>query len=160
MPGIGRQPPDQPGEVEHSGALGMDLLDRLGWLCDAFRAQSGIDCRLEVRDEHARLDPAAGAVLYRTVRELFVLCRRARTRRIVVASELRDDGSVAFHVKCGPKRANTGTSSVEGDVVALWDIDQRLREVDAYLELGDDAGVCPTVVFPQQLFGGRRGRRR
>jgi signal transduction histidine kinase len=159
MPGIVKGPrvaDRRPGGVAargetSDGSLPVDLLGRLGWLCDAFHAQSGIDCRLEARPEHAHLDPAAGDVLYRTLRELYVLYKRAQTRRIVVASELRDDGSVAFHVSFDSDGAQPRISPLECDAVALWDIDQRLREVGAYLELRNEPGICTTVVFPRQL---------
>ena len=134
-----------------NGALRLDLLARLDWLCDAFHAQSGIDCRLDARPEHARLDPVAGDVLYRTLRELYVLYKRAQTQRIVVASELREDGSVAFHVSFDSGGMQPRISPLECDAVALWDIDQRLREVGAYLELRNEPGICTSVVFPRQL---------
>jgi hypothetical protein len=130
--------------------LRMDWLERLDWLCDAFHCQSGIDCRLEVRAEHARLDLVSADVLHRTIRCLFVLYKRAQTRRIVITSELRDDGSVAFHVSFGSDTAERRVSPLESDSVALWDIDQRLREVGAYLEIRTEPGICTSVVFPRQ----------
>lgn len=133
-------------------SLRMDSLERLDWLCDAFYAQSGIDCRLEVGPEHARLDPVSADVLHRTIRQLFVLYKRAQTRRIVITSELRDDGSVAFHVTFGSEAAECRVSPVESDSVALWDIDQRLREVGAYLEIRTEPGICTSLVFPRQLI--------
>ena len=159
MPGNAKRPAtadQRPDEVAErggasNGSLRMDLLDRLGWLCDAFHVQSGIDCRLEARPEHAHLDPVAGDVLYRTLRELYVLYKRAQTRRIVVASELREDGSVAFHVSFDSEGTQPRISPLECDAVALWDIDQRLREVGAYLELSSEPGICTSVVFPRQL---------
>jgi signal transduction histidine kinase len=159
MPGIVKRPAmadRRLGEVgacgvASNGSLPVDLLARLGWLCDAFHAQSGIDCRLEARPEHAHLDPVAGDVLYRTLRELYVLYKRAQTRRIVVVSELREDGSVAFHVGFDLEGAQPRVSPLECDAVALWDIDQRLREVGAYLELRNEPGICTSVVFPRQL---------
>ena len=155
MPATANQPamPDHHPEVNgvSSSSLHGFSLDRLGWLCDAFRRQSGIECRLEIRAEHAYLDPAAAEVLYRTIRELFGLYKRAQTRRIVVASESREDGSVAFHVSFDLEGAAPRSSPLECDAVALWDIDQRLREVGAYLELRA-AGVCTSAVFPERLF--------
>ena len=79
-----------------------------------------------------------------------MLYKRAQTRRIVITSELRDDGSVAFHVSFG-SHAERRVSPVESNSVALWDIDQRLREVGAYLEIRTEPGVCTSVVFPRQL---------
>jgi signal transduction histidine kinase len=132
------------------GSLDSYSLERLDWLCDAFRRQSGIDCRLEVQAEHARLDAGAGDVLHRTIRALFVLYKRARTQRIVIASELREDRSVAFHVSFDSDAAAPRVSPLECDSVALWDIDQRLRSVGAYLELRTDSGICTSVVFPKR----------
>jgi signal transduction histidine kinase len=156
MPATANQPamPDQHPEVNgvSSSSLHGFSLDRLSWLCDAFRRQSGIHCRLEIRAEHVCLDPVAADVLYRTIRELFALYKRAQTRRIVVTSELREDGSVAFHVTFASEGAAPRVSPLERDAVALWDIDQRLREVGAYLELRTEAGVCTSAVFPEQLF--------
>jgi signal transduction histidine kinase len=130
----------------------MDTVDRLSWLCDHFRLQSGIDCRLDVRVAHTRLDPMALDVLYRAIRELLVLHKRAQTREILVASELRADGSVAFHVRDVGSDASGGrTPALELDSLALWDVDQRLREVGAYLEVTGELGLCASVVFPGQL---------
>ena len=157
MPGVKHpdmtdQRPDEATEYLHRSLEGLATVEvRLSWLCDAFRAQSGIDCRLEVSAEHARLDPAAGEVLYRTIRELFALYKRAQTRRILVTSEPREDGSVAFHVSLGTDAPEPRSSPLEGDAVALWDIDQRLREVGAYLELENEPSVCTSVVFPREL---------
>ena len=101
------------------------------------RAASTVGSRS--RPEHACLDPVAGDVLYRTIRELYVLYKRAQTRRIVVASELRDDGSVAFHVSFDSggaqpvSRRSSATPSRSGTSI------NALREVGAYLELRNGA---------------------
>ena len=126
-----------------------DPLDRLSLLSAAFSAQTGIDCRLDVRRERTRLDPVAADVLHRAIRELLLLHKRTLTRRIVVASELRADGSVAFHVRSVDAGAmGHHASALELDAVALWDVDQRLRDVGAYLEFRGHQ----SVVFPAQLF--------
>jgi signal transduction histidine kinase len=155
MPAIADEPVmPQGGPDQAAAASGSPLdsysLERLDWLCDAFRRQGGIDCRLEVQADHARLDARAGDVLHRTIRALFVLCKRARTRRIVIASELREDRSVAFHVTFNADAAAPRVSPLECDAVALWDIDQRLRSVGAYLELRTEPGMCTSVVFPER----------
>jgi signal transduction histidine kinase len=134
---------------------GAQPIDRLSGLCDAFRAQSGVDCRLDVRPEHARLEPAVADTLVRAVRELLALQKQARANRIVVASELREDGSVVFHVKdesCGSDVAAHAPSPLERDGVALWNIDRVLREVGAYLEIQAEPRACASVVFPGQLL--------
>jgi signal transduction histidine kinase len=159
MPATANQPAMQHQRSEVDGVSSSSphrfSLDRLGWLCDAFRRQSGVDCRLEIRAEHACLDSIAADVLYRTIREHFALYKRAQTRRIVVTSELREDGSVAFHVNFDSESAAPRLSPLECDAVALWDIDQRLREVGAYLEIRTEVGVCTSAVFPEQLLIGR-----
>ena len=123
-----------------------DPLDRLSGLSAAFSAQTGIDCRLDVRREHTRLDPMAADVLHRAIRELLILHKRTRAPQIVVASERRADGSVAFHVRSVEGDGKVRQASAL-DAVALWDVDQSLRAVGAYLEFGGH----PSVVFPGQL---------
>lgn len=124
-------------------------LDRLSWLATAFTTQTGIHCRLDVRREHTRLEPVAADVLHRAIRELLLLHKRTLAPRIVVASELRADGSVAFHVR-SVDAGGMGhhASALELDAVALWDVDQRLRDVGAYLEFRGH----PSVVFPEPLI--------
>lgn len=95
----------------------------------------------------------ASDVLHRAIRELLLLHKRSQTRRIVVASELGADGSVAFHVKSvDAGEMARQPCAQELDAIALWDVDQRLRQVGAYLEIRSDAGVCASVVFPGQLL--------
>lgn len=128
---------------------------RLRGLCEAFHAQSGVECRLDVQPEHARLEPPFADTLCRAVRELLALHKQAQASRIVVRSELRDDGSVAFHVKDdseGADGAERVASPLERDGVALWNIDSGLREVGAYLEVRPGYKACASVVFPGQLL--------
>lgn len=132
---------------------------RLSGLCDAFHAQSGVECRLDVRPEHARLEQTAADTLCRAVRELLALHKHAKATRIVVRSELRDDGSVVFHVRDdGDDDADAGddrvASPLEREGVALWNIDCGLREVGAYLEIRSGHKACASVVFPGQSIVG------
>jgi len=128
---------------------------RLSGLCDAFHAQSGVECRLDVQPEHVRLEPMAADTLCRAVRELLALHKHAQASRIAVRSELRDDGSVVFHVKDDSDGAYEGervSSPLEREGVALWNIDCGLREVGAYLEIRSGHKACASVVFPGQLL--------
>lgn len=128
-------------------------ITRLSGLCDAFRAQSGVECRLDVQPEHARLEQTVADTLCRAVRELLALHKHAQASRIVVRSELRDDGSVVFHVKDDSDGADAGervASPLEREGVALWNIDCGLREIGAYLEIRSGHKACASVVFPGQ----------
>jgi signal transduction histidine kinase len=126
---------------------------RLSGLCDAFHAQSGVECRLDVQPEHARLEPTVADTLCRAVRELLALHKHAQASRVVVRSELREDGSVVFHVKDDSDSADEDVAPpLESDGVALWNIDCGLREVGAYLEVRPGRKSCASVVFPGQLL--------
>lgn len=126
---------------------------RLSGLCDAFHAQSGVECRLDVQPEHARLEPTVADTLCRAVRELLALHKHAQASRVLVRSELREDGSVVFHVtddSDGADARERTASPLERDGIALWNIDCGLREVGAYLEVRPGHRVCASVVFPGQ----------
>jgi signal transduction histidine kinase len=127
------------------------LLDRLKALCSAFCERRGVDCRLNVREEHTRLEPADADAVYQSVRELLTLYkRRAQTTEIEISSELRPDGSVAFHVgdSTAPPAPGIVDAQVPRDEVALWNIDRRLRDCGAYLELPRELGSWASVVLP------------
>ena len=136
-------------EIEPSGAAGeppTDFANRLRQLCVAYSVQTGLDCRLAVRPEHTRFEAPVAAALYQAVRELLALMRRQVDTGLQVSSEVRADGSLAFNV------TGDGASlaaSLDHDRVHLWGIDQRLREVGAYLEIVADPG-CASVVLPGQ----------
>jgi signal transduction histidine kinase len=137
------------------GVVRLDLLDRLKALCSAFREQRGVECRLEVRPEHTRLEAGDADVLYQSIRELLTLYKqRLQITEIVISSELRPDGSVVFHVEDGAaaRARGTGDPDLAQDGVALWNIDQRLRESGAYLELKREVVSCASVVFPGRLL--------
>jgi signal transduction histidine kinase len=124
---------------------------RLSGLCDAFHAQSGVECRLDVQPEHVRLEPTVADSLCRAVRELLALHKHAQASRIVVRSELREDGSVVFHVtddSDGADARDRFASPLEREGVALWNIDCGLREVGAYLEVRSGHKAGASVVFP------------
>jgi signal transduction histidine kinase len=124
-----------------------DLATRLRQLCEAWSVQTGLDCRLLVRPEHARFDAAVADVLYQAVRELLALLRRQAKSGFEVSSALRDDGALALSVTTD---GDSLAASLEQDRVGLWGIDQRLREIGAYLEIATDTGRA-SVVLPGQL---------
>jgi signal transduction histidine kinase len=132
-----------------AGVVRPALLDRLKALCSAFCERRGVDCRLAVREEHTRLEPADADAVYQSIRELLTLYkRRAQTTEIEISSELRPDGSVAFHVGDSSTAPGVADAQAPRDEVALWNIDQRLRDCGAYLELPRELGSWASVVLP------------
>jgi signal transduction histidine kinase len=133
------------------GVVRLELSDRLKALCGTFCERHGVDCRLDVRDEHTRLKPADADAVYQSIRELLTLYkRRVQTTEIEVSSELRHDGSIAFHVGDAAAARAVGTidSLMARDEVALSNIDQRLQECGAYLERPLKTGSWASVVLP------------
>ena len=124
-----------------------DFLACLRQLCTAFQARTGVDCRVSVRPEHARFDTVAADVLYHAIRELLTVVRKhARATELEVSSSVRDDGSVTINV------AGEGTGATvapERDDIDLWNIDQRLRGIGAYMDVIRGGG-CISVVLPGQ----------
>ena len=124
-----------------------DLMTRLRQLCVAWSVQTGLDCRLRVQPEHTRFEAPVADVLHQAVRELLALMRRQAKTGFQVSSEVRDDGALALSVTSD---GGSLAASLDHDRVHLWGIDQRLREVGAYLEIVADLG-CASVVLPGQL---------
>jgi signal transduction histidine kinase len=124
----------------------LDLLSRLRQLCTGFVAQTGLACTFEVQPEHTRFDAAVAEVLYQALRELLSVVRRYVRTSLELSSTIRDDGALALSF------ATTDAPLAEclnDDRVRLWAVDQRLREVGAYLEVVADAGRL-SVVLPGQ----------
>ncbi len=135
----------------NGGVERPDLLDRLKALCDTFRERRGVQCRLGVRAEHTRLEPVDADAAYQAIRELLTLyMRRIHAAEIEISSELRLDGSIVFHVGNGAAARARGMvdSYVLPDDIALSNIDRRLRDCEAYLELQREAAAWASVVFP------------
>jgi signal transduction histidine kinase len=114
------------------GGSAVDLLSRLRQLCLHFGAQTGFPCRFCVKPEHARFEAPAAEVLHQALRELLSVVRRYARVNIEVSSAIRDDGALALTItSAGAPLAEC----LEADRVRLWDVDQRLREIGAYLEV-------------------------
>jgi signal transduction histidine kinase len=133
----------------------IDLGERLAKLCQGFKLSSGIECRLHLQAEHTRLSAQVSVIVLRTIRELLTNVRRhAHARRVEVTSAIREDGSLIFAVK------DDGIGIVTPDRLrpfenrgfGLWSIDQRLREVDGYMQFENDSGLTATIVLPGRLL--------
>jgi len=121
-----------------------DLLSRLRQLCRGYGAQTGVPCRLCVKPEHARFETAAAEILYQALRELMSVIRRHVRASLEVSSAIRDDGALALTLTSPGVPLAT---CLNDDRIRLWDADQRLREIGAYLEVVVEAGRL-TVVLP------------
>lgn len=126
----------------------LDLLSRLRQLCHGFGAQTGVPCRLCVKPEHARFDAPAAEVLYQAVRELMSVVRRHVRASLEVSSAIRDDGAL---VLCVTSPGVPLAACLNDDRVRLWGVDQRLREIGAYLEVVVEAGSL-SVVLPSRAI--------
>ena len=136
----------------------IDLKSRLTELCDEFRTD-GLVCRVELDERHLAFDDDVGDVVYRTVRELLTNVRQhAHAKHVTVASTRRRDGGVAVTVADDgvglPPERRRGNPFAETGGIGLWSIDQRLRELDAVLDIdaATGKGTRAAVVLPADLF--------
>lgn len=130
------------------GGVPPDLLSRLRQLCLGVGAQTGVPCRLCIKPEHARFEAAAAEVLFQALRELLSVVRRHVRASLEVSSAIRDDGALAL---CVTSPEAPLAACLNDDRVRLWGVDQRLREIGAYLEVVVEAGrFC--VVLPGQAI--------
>jgi len=130
------------------GGVPLDLFSRLRQLCLGFGAQTGYPCRLCVKPEHARFEAPAAEVLYQALRELLFVIRRHVRASLEVTSAIRDDGALALSVTSPGVPLAT---CLNDDRIRLWGVDQRLREIGAYLEVVVEAGRL-SVVLPGQAI--------
>jgi signal transduction histidine kinase len=135
-----------------------DLKSRLTELCLEFRA-GGIACDVHLDDRHVAFGEEVGEIVFRTVRELLTNVRQhARARHVTVSSADRRDGSVAITVADDgiglPPHRRRGHPFGETGGIGLWSIDQRLRELDAVLDIdaASGQGTRATVVLPAELL--------
>lgn len=135
-----------------------DLKSRLTELCIEFRA-SGIACDVQLDDRHVAFGEEVGEIVFRTVRELLTNVRQhARARHVTVSSADRRDGSVAITVADDgvglPAHRRRGNPFGETGGIGLWSIDQRLRELDAVLDIEAESGrgTRATVILPLTLL--------
>jgi signal transduction histidine kinase len=144
-------------------STGTDLFARLVRLCEEFAAVGDIDCRVELDPRQMRFDDEVSEVVFRTVRELLTNVRRhASAKSVTVSSAFRRDGSVAIAVADDgiglPPHRRRGNPFDESGGIGLWSIDQRLRELDAVLDVAAESGqgTCATMILPVTLFAARR----
>jgi len=135
-----------------------DLFPRLLELCEKFRAQGNIGCEVALDAGHTRFDEEVSEVVYRAVRELLTNVRQhAQASKVRVSSARRHDGSVAITVADDgiglPPQPRRGNPFDESGGIGLWSIDQRLRTLNAVLEVEATAGAGTqaTLVLPPKL---------
>ena len=132
-----------------------DLKARLTDLCVEFGAAGDIACDVDLDARHVAFDGEVGEILFRTVRELLTNVRQhARAKRVSVSSTDRRDGSVAITVADDgiglPPHRRRGNPFDETGGIGLWSIDQRLRELQAVLDIEAESGrgTRATVILP------------
>jgi signal transduction histidine kinase len=136
-----------------------DLKSRLTELCVEFRAAGGIACDIDLDERHVAFEEDVGEIVFRTVRELLTNVRQhSRAKRVTVSSTGRRDGSVAITVADDgiglPAHRRRGSPLDETGGIGLWSIDQRLRELDAVLDIEAESGrgTRATVILPADLL--------
>ena len=145
-----------PGSQRFAGRH-ANLFIALVELCNRFRAEGRIDCRVTLGEGHTRFDPDVSDVLYRAIRELLTNVRQhSRATRVQLASATARDGSIRISVTDNglgfPAHWRAANPFAEDSGLALWSIDQRLRSFDARLEIeSSDIGTRATVVLPARL---------
>jgi signal transduction histidine kinase len=135
-----------------------DLKSRLTELCTELRA-GGIACDVHLDARHVAFGEEVGEIVFRTVRELLTNVRQhARAKHVTVSSADRRDGSVAITVADDgiglPAHRRRGSPFAETGGIGLWSIDQRLRELDAVLDIEAESGrgTRATVILPPTLL--------
>jgi signal transduction histidine kinase len=140
------------------GSRPTDLKSRLTELCVEFRAAGDIVCDIDLDDRHVAFGEEVAEILFRTVRELLTNVRQhARAKRVTLSSADRRDGSVAITVADDgiglPAHRRRGNPFSETGGIGLWSIDQRLRELEAVLDIEAEIGrgTRATVILPADL---------
>jgi len=131
--------------------VSFDLAERIDGLAREFRRSSSIDFQLGLDPDHLRFSGLVGVILVRSIRELLNNVRKhSHASRVVISSALLDDGSVEIRVSDD----GIGLSNIEydgpaaGDGFGLWSIEQRLREIDAWIDLESRDGLDVKIVLP------------
>lgn len=133
----------------------IPLIDRIGELCDQFRAGSGIECRLMVAQAHVEFDPSVGEIVFRTLRELLTNVRKhSRASLVKLTSYLHEDAVVITVADngIGLQSATQRKHPFEGGGFGLWSIEHRLGELGGTLEIESDSGLQATVVVPRKFL--------
>jgi signal transduction histidine kinase len=131
-----------------------DLYARLVELCDEFRAHGDIGCEVALDATHTRFDAVVSE------RELLSNARRhAKATVVKVSSVDRRDGSIGIMVADDgiglPPHRRRGNPLGESGT-GLWNIDQRLRGLDAVLDIDATTGhgTSAMVILPGDLVVG------
>jgi signal transduction histidine kinase len=145
-----------------ASSTSTDLYARLVELCQEFGAVGDVACRVELDARHMLFDDEVSDVVFRTVRELLTNVRRhACAKSVTVSSAFRRDGAVAIAVADDgiglPAHRRRGNPFDETGGIGLWSIDQRLRELNAVLDIdaASGKGTCATILLPVTLFAAR-----
>lgn len=138
---------------------GTELYARLRTLCDEFRARGDIRCEVALDASHTRFDTEVSDVVVATIRELLANVRQhARAKQVIVSSVGRRDGSIGITVADDgiglPPHRRRGNPYSAGGCSGLWSIDQRLRDLDAVLDVDAEAGhgTRAMVILPASLI--------
>jgi signal transduction histidine kinase len=137
---------------------GNDLYGRLIELCAEFRAFGDIEYLVQLDERHLQFGDEVAEIVYRTVRELLTNVRQhACAQHVTVSSSLRRDGSIGITVDDDgiglPPHKRRGNPFDESGGIGLWSIDQRLRELNAVLDIEAAAGkgTNAAVILPPEL---------
>lgn len=137
---------------------GTDLHARLLELCDEFRSRGDIRCEVSLEASHTRFNEEVSEIVFRTVRELLDNVRQhSRAKHVTVSSVGRRDGSIGITVADDgiglPPHRRRGNPLAESRGIGLWSIDQRLRDLDAVLDVdaADGRGTRAMVILPGSL---------
>jgi signal transduction histidine kinase len=149
-----------PSEHERSADPRASLFAALVELCNRFRTGSRIDVRITFGEGHTHFDPEVCEVVYRAIRELLANVRQhSRATHVKVASVAARDGSIRISVTDNgvgfPAHWRAANPFTEDSGLGLWSIDQRLRALEAWLEIESCEGATrATVVLPGHLVTG------
>ena len=135
-----------------------ELYERLVKLCEEFRAHGDIGCEVTLDAAHTRFDAHVSDVVFATVSELLTNARRhSRAKRVNVSTASRRDGSIGITVADDgiglPPHRRRGKPLGENAGTGLWSIDQRLRALDAVLDIDatEGHGTSAMLIVPGNL---------
>ena len=125
-----------------------DLLERFEALCAAFQAEHGIECVCRAQPEHVRAEPGVADLLLETVGQLLANVARHAARHVEISTLARADGSIAVNVEDDGAGIPLPLTAHDSEAHRLLAIDERLREIGAYIEIASVPGTCVTVILP------------
>lgn len=129
-----------PGVLEHLG-----LLEALRARCDDFRAESGIDARLEVSDTWRDVPHAVALCLYRIAQEALRNVAAHADARSVIVSLDRQDGHTIMRVTDDGRGFETGAAARRAGL-GLVSVAERIRMLGGTLDVVAAPGAGTTIV--------------